>query len=68
VPNNNSQKQLSKTVNESRAEELMLEGLENVFDGNIIEDDWIADTESNSNIGFDIDDDVFPIQSFHTTS
>jgi len=63
VPSNNSQKQLSKTVNESRAVEFMLEGLENVFDETVAEDDWIAETESNLNVGFNIDDDVFTIQS-----
>jgi len=47
VPSNNSQKQLSKTVNESRAAEFMLEGLEHVFDETAVEDDWIANTESN---------------------
>jgi len=41
----------------------MLEGLENVFDEIVIEDDWIADTEFNINIGFNIDDDVFTKQS-----
>jgi len=51
VPNNNQQKQLSKTVHESRAEELMLEGLEDVFeDVIVVKDGWIPDTESNINI------------------
>jgi len=63
VPSNNSQKQLSKTVNESRAAEFMLEGLEHVFDETVVEDDWIAETESNLNVGFNIEDDVFTIQS-----
>jgi len=63
VPSNNSQKQLSKTVNESRAAEFMLEGLEHVFDETVVEDDWIAETESNLNVGFNIEGDVFTIQS-----
>jgi len=41
----------------------MLEGLDNVFDEIAVEDDDNAETESKLNVGYNIDDDVFTIQS-----
>ena len=63
LPNNSSQKQLSQTVDESRAIEFMLEGIDDVFDEIAAENDCNVETESNLNVGYNVDDDVFTIQS-----
>jgi len=63
VPNNSSQKQFSQAVEESRAIEFMLEGIDNVFDEIAVENDCNVETESNLNVGYNADDDVFTIQS-----
>ncbi len=52
-----------KSVLEFRAEELLLEGVEEDFDKIILDDVVIGATESHINIGFNTNDDIFTIQS-----
>jgi len=63
ITNNNSQKCSYKTVHESRVEELVLRGIKDTFDEKENEDNLNVETESNINIGFNTDNDVFTTQS-----
>jgi len=52
-----------KSVLKSRAQDLLLEGVEEDFDAIVIDDVVIRETESQINVGYNKNDDIFTIQS-----
>jgi len=61
--NSNKKVGYLKSVLESRAEELVLEGVKEDFDAIVLDDVVIGDTESQINVGYNENDDIFTIQS-----
>jgi len=61
--NSNSKVGYLKSVLESRAEELLLEGVEDDFDAIVLDDVVIGETESQINVGYNKNDDIFTIQT-----
>jgi len=61
--NNNNKVGYLKSVFESRAEEFLLEGVEEDFDAIVVDDVVIGETESQINVGYNKNDDIFTILS-----
>ncbi len=61
--NSNSKVGYLKSIFESRAEELLLEGVEEDFDAIVVDDVVIGETETQINVGYNKNDDIFTIQS-----
>jgi len=61
--NSNKKVGYLKSILESRAEELLLEGVEKDFGAIVVDDVVIRETESQINVGYNKNDDIFTIQT-----